>query len=74
MDAAGFLGLPPRVAKPREVGMTHVMDKGLSLAEIRSMLEIGGDIIDIDKLGWGPSYETGNQREKLDLYRTLANP
>jgi phosphosulfolactate synthase len=74
MDAAGFLALPPRVPKPREVGMTHVMDKGLSLAEIRSMIEMGGDYIDIVKLGWGTSYVTGNLREKLDLYRSLGIP
>ncbi len=74
MDAAGFLELPPRVPKPREVGMTHVMDKGLSLAEIRSMVEMGGDFIDIVKLGWGTSYVTANLRDKLDLYRSLGIP
>lgn len=74
MDAAGFLDLPPRGGKPREVGLTHVMDKGLSLADIRSMVEMGGDYIDIVKLGWGTSYVTGNLREKLDLYRALGIP
>jgi phosphosulfolactate synthase (CoM biosynthesis protein A) len=28
--ATGFLDLPTRPAKPRETGVTHVMDKGLS--------------------------------------------
>ncbi len=74
MDAAGFLELPPRVPKPREIGMTHVMDKGLSLVEIGSMIEMGGGFIDIVKLGWGTSYVTGNLREKLDLYRSLGIP
>ena len=72
MDSADFLGLPPRVAKPRQVGITHVMDKGLGLNEIRSMVEMGGDYIDIVKLGWGTSYVTGKLREKLDLYNELG--
>ena len=51
MDSAEFLGLPARVAKPRQVGLTHVMDKGLGLDAIRSMVEMSGDYIDIVKLG-----------------------
>ncbi len=74
MDSAAFLELPARVAKPREVGMTHVMDKGLSLADIGSMIEMGGDYIDIVKLGWGTSYVTGNLRQKLDRYNELGIP
>ena len=74
MDSAAFLDLPPRVAKPREVGVTHVMDKGLSLADIRSLVETAGDYIDIVKLGWGTSYVTVNLRAKLDLYGELGIP
>lgn len=74
MDFANFLDLPPRVQKPRQVGMTHVMDKGLGIAEIQTMAEMSGDFIDIVKLGWGTSYVTANLREKLDLYRSLDIP
>lgn len=74
MDFANFLDLPPRVSKPRQVGMTHVMDKGLGIAEIQTMVEMSGDFIDIVKLGWGTSYVTANLREKLDLYRALGIP
>lgn len=74
MDSAEFLGLPARVAKPRTIGMTHVMDKGLGLDAIRSMVEMSGDYIDIVKLGWGTSYVTGKLREKLDLYKSLDIP
>ncbi len=74
MDAPDFLGLPPRVTKPRNVGLTHVMDKGLGLADIRSMVEMSGGFIDIVKLGWGTSYVTGKLREKLDLYSSLGIP
>jgi len=50
------------------------MDKGLGLADIRSMVEMSGDYIDIVKLGWGTSYVTGILREKLDLYNSLGIP
>lgn len=71
MDLPDFLDLPVRGAKPRNVGMTHVIDKGLGLVDIRSMVEMSGDYIDIVKLGWGTSYVTGILREKLDLYKSL---
>ena len=29
----GFLGVPARPGKPRNVGLTHVMDKGLNLRD-----------------------------------------
>ena len=35
----GFLDLPLRPAKPREVGITHVMDKGLSLQQIEGLVD-----------------------------------
>ncbi len=69
-----FLGLPARVAKPRNVGITHVMDKGLGLADIQSMIEMSGDYIDIVKLGWGTSYVTPILGKKLDLYKSLGIP
>ena len=30
----GFLGVPARPGKPRDTGLTHVIDKGLNLREI----------------------------------------
>ena len=49
----GFLALPPRAPKPRAVGLTHVMDKGLDLRDIEGMFDTAGDYVDIVKLGWG---------------------
>jgi phosphosulfolactate synthase len=68
---ADFLGLPEREAKPRSRGLTHVMDKGMSLTQIEGMFDTAGDYIDIVKLGWGTSYVTSNLPRKLDLYRSL---
>ena len=70
----GFLDLPARSPKPRERGMTHVMDKGLSLDAIRGLAETAGEYVDIVKLGWGTSYVTTNLAAKLDLYRSLEIP
>ena len=56
----GFLDLGPRSGKPRETGITHVMDKGLTLEAIRGLAETAGEYIDIVKLGWGTSYVTQN--------------
>jgi hypothetical protein len=34
-----FLSLPRRPPKPRQVGITHVIDKGLPLSGVEGMLE-----------------------------------
>jgi phosphosulfolactate synthase len=68
----GFLGLSPRPGKPRERGLTHVMDKGMTLAAVRGLAETAGDYVDIVKLGWGTSYVVQNLSEKLRLYRELG--
>ena len=50
---AGFLDIPARSVKPRQHGITHVIDRGLSVAEVDGLLEVVGDSVDIVKLGWG---------------------
>jgi phosphosulfolactate synthase len=70
----GFLDLPARPGKPRTEGLTHVMDKGLNLRDIEGMFDVGGDYIDIVKLGWGTSYVTQNLEKKIALYRHFEAP
>jgi phosphosulfolactate synthase len=70
----GFLDLPPRPSKPREVGLTHVIDKGLNLREIEGMFDTAGDYVDVVKLGWGTSYVTRNLEKKIALYRYFDTP
>jgi phosphosulfolactate synthase len=70
----GFLDLPPRPPKPRERGLTHVIDKGLNLREIEGMFDTAGDYVDIVKLGWGTSYVTRNLEKKIALYRSFETP
>ncbi|MBV8942534.1 MAG: phosphosulfolactate synthase [Solirubrobacterales bacterium] len=71
---AGFLELPKRSAKPREQGITHVLDRGLAAADIDDMVEVSGSSIDIVKLGWGTAVATGNLERKLERYRHYGLP
>jgi phosphosulfolactate synthase len=71
---AGFLDLPARTPKPRERGLTHVLDKGLSLTEVDGLIEVAGDAVDIVKLGWGTALVTGNLEAKLARYRNHGIP
>ena len=70
----GFLDVPIRPAKPRRVGLTHVIDKGLNLREIEGLFDTAGDYVDVVKLGWGTSYVTRNLEKKIALYRSLDTP
>jgi phosphosulfolactate synthase len=65
----GFLDLPPRSVKPRSEGLTHVLDKGLSLVALESLVQTAGASIDIVKLGWGTSYVSDGVRAKVQLCR-----
>jgi phosphosulfolactate synthase len=71
---AGFLDLPERSGKPRDRGLTHVLDKGLSCAEVDGLIEVAGDFVDIVKLGWGTALVTGNLTAKLERYRAHGIP
>jgi phosphosulfolactate synthase len=66
--------LPERTAKPRQNGLTMVMDKGLSLRGVEDLIETAGANTDIVKLGWATSYVSPNLDEKLKLYRDAGIP
>jgi len=69
-----FLDVPTREGKPRDRGLTHVMDKGLNLREIEGLFDTAGEYVDIVKLGWGTSYVTNNLEKKIALYRSFETP
>jgi phosphosulfolactate synthase len=69
-----LLKLPERTAKPRQSGITHVLDRGLSVAEVDGLVEVAGDYIDLVKLGWGTGLATGNLEAKLARYREHGIP
>jgi phosphosulfolactate synthase len=70
----GFLDMPARSPKPRVAGLTHVIDKGMSLPAIEGLFDTAGDYVDIVKLGWGTSYVTNNLEKKIALYRSFETP
>ena len=63
-----FLDLPSRPPKPRETGLTHVIDTGLSPQEAEGLMKTAADFIDLIRLGYGSAYVTGALQEKIDLY------
>ncbi|HEY2440822.1 MAG TPA: phosphosulfolactate synthase [Solirubrobacteraceae bacterium] len=69
-----LLELPHRAAKPRQQGITHVLDRGLSVAQIDGLIEVAGEYVDLVKLGWGTAVATGNLEGKLARYRDHGIP
>ncbi len=61
-----------RTAKPREDGITMVIDKGMGLGETRDLLNTAGNYIDYLKLGFGTSalYSRDILEEKINLVRS----
>jgi phosphosulfolactate synthase len=68
------LDLPSRSTKPRDRGITHVLDRGLSLAQVDGMIEVAGEFVDIVKLGWGTALATQNLEPKLARYAEHGIP
>ena len=66
--------IPDRKIKPRQSGLTMVMDKGLSVNEAENFMSVSHPHVDIVKLGFGTSYVTPNLKEKLEVYRKYDIP
>jgi phosphosulfolactate synthase len=66
--------IPDRIKKPRESGLTMVMDKGLSVEEARNFLSVAHPHVDIIKLGFGTSFVTPNLKEKVEVYQSFGIP
>lgn len=64
--------IPHRPEKPREKGVTMVMDKGLSFRQTEDFIESSGELTDIVKLGFGTSIVTNNLSEKIKLYQSAG--
>ena len=69
-----LLELPERTIKPRSTGLTHVLDRGLSVHGVESLIEVAGEHIDIVKLGWGTALVTGNLEAKVARYQEHGLP
>lgn len=60
--------IPERTIRPREKGLTMVMDKGLGIHEVENFLSVCSPHVDLVKLGFGTAYVTPNLDEKIKLY------
>ncbi|MEZ5046799.1 MAG: phosphosulfolactate synthase [Chitinophagaceae bacterium] len=66
--------IPTRTSKPRVDGLTMIMDKGLSLQQVRDLIDIAEPYIDIVKLGFGTSFVTPKLKEKIKIYQDANIP
>lgn len=66
--------LPFRSTKPRQSGITMMMDKGLSVREVEDLLSTSSAHIDLVKLGFGTSAVTAQLEKKIDTYRAAGIP
>lgn len=67
MPPPEFLELPARSAKPRAMGLTHVLDQGAGKAIAADVLASAARHIDIWKVGWGTGYVDSALDAKLAL-------
>ena len=64
--------VPKRTEKPRAVGLTMVMDKGLSVREAENLVGASADYIDFLKLGFGTALVSKNLQEKIKVYQSAG--
>ncbi|PWH87247.1 phosphosulfolactate synthase [Brumimicrobium oceani] len=62
--------IPERPEKPREKGLTMMMDKGLSLSQTADFIEANKHLTDIVKFGFGTAFVTNDLEEKIALYKS----
>ncbi|NLA48798.1 MAG: phosphosulfolactate synthase [Bacteroidales bacterium] len=61
--------LPERPSRPRQSGLTMVIDKGLSTREAEDLMSVGSEYADLVKLGFGTSLITPDVEDKIEIYR-----
>jgi phosphosulfolactate synthase len=63
------LQLPARAAKPRQAGLTMMIDGGLPFGQFADIVSSGAEYIDFVKFGWGTAVVTGNLDAKIGVLR-----
>jgi phosphosulfolactate synthase len=71
-DCPDFLELPPRVGKPRDRGLTHVLDKGMPIPALDALLTHTGELVDVLKIGWGTAYVDPALKERIALCQSAS--
>ena len=69
MRFASTLGLPERTVKPRERGLTMVIDNGLPAGQLEDIVDSTGHLIDLVKFGWGTAVVTRDLSRKIAALR-----
>ncbi len=61
--------IPERPSKPRQTGLTMMMDKGLSIREAEDFVASSAEYTDLVKFGFGTALITNGLEEKISLYK-----
>jgi phosphosulfolactate synthase len=61
--------LPEREEKPRQKGLTMMMDKGLSLREAENFVSSSADYCDVVKFGFGTAVISKELESKIKVYK-----
>ena len=67
-----LLFLPDRTSHPREIGLTMMMDKGLSTRQMEDFLTVSSSYTDLIKFGFGTSLISKNIKEKVSLMKQVG--
>jgi phosphosulfolactate synthase len=71
MKAFEFLA-PNRLLKPRSIGITMMLDKGMGIKMSEDLMDISGEYVDFLKFGWG-TIALHNQnliKNKIEMYNS----
>ncbi|EHB46404.1 phosphosulfolactate synthase [Mycolicibacterium vinylchloridicum] len=69
-ETPDFLELPVRQRKPRQTGLTHVLDKGAPTSALEAVLAGAGQFVDVLKIGWGTAYIDPHLKARVALCHT----
>ena len=61
--------IPERTSRPRETGLTMMMDKGLSVREAEDFVFSSAEYTDLVKFGFGTALITKGLEDKIRIYR-----
>ena len=69
-----MIGIPERPPKPRQSGLTLMLDKGLAPRQVEDVLDVAADYVDMVKFGWGTAVITPELERKIEIYRSANVP
>lgn len=61
------LGLPDRPDKPRRIGRTAILDKGIGIQALEDLLGVSGTYVDLAKFGWGTAMVDPCLEDRISL-------